>query len=86
MFFGRMTYEGIFLTYKYGPQMIGFSLIHLHPILYIFMILSFLGSIIWIIIYSIWMIKVLSAKSKPKGIWIFFSTVLIIALTLLITI
>jgi len=50
LFIGRMTYEYIYLTYTYGQQMIGFSLIHLYPYLFIYMLFSFFASICWTII------------------------------------
>ena len=84
LFLGRMTYECIYLTYKNGPQMIGFSLIHLHPILYIFMIYSYFASIIWIIICTIWMIKTKKEKKKPDGLGIFISTFIIVVIIILL--
>jgi hypothetical protein len=84
MFFGRMSYECLYLTYKNGPQMIGFSLIHLHPSLYIFMILSYFAAIIWIIIYAIWIIKVLINRNRPSGLWIFILTGFVVVFVLLL--
>ena len=77
-FLGRMTYECIYLTLKNGEQMIGFSFIHLHPTLYIWMVLSYFASIIWCVIYAIWLIKIAIEKKKTDGLGIFISTVIIV--------
>jgi hypothetical protein len=84
IFFGRMIYECIFLTYKNGPQMIGFSFIHLHPIVYIFMILSYFAAIIWILVCTIWMIKTKVKKNRPGGIFIFIITLFIVMTIILL--
>ena len=84
MFFGRMVYECIYLTYKNGPQMIGFSLIHLHPVLYIFMILSYFAAILWILFYIIWLIKTIVKKNRPRGILIFVITLIIVIAILIL--
>lgn len=77
-FLGRMTYECIYLTIKNGEQMIGFSFIHLHPTLYIWMVLSYFASIIWCVTYAIGLIKTAIEKTKNDGLGIFISTVIIV--------
>ena len=77
-FLGRMIYECVYLTLKNGPQMIGFSLLHSHPSLYLFMILSYFATIIWIIVFIIWMLNVLKNKKRPESLWIFFLTISIV--------
>lgn len=84
LFLGRMIYECIYLTYKNGPQMIGFSLIHNHEILFPFMVFSFLASIIWTILYLVWLKNVLLKNDRPKRLWIFILTVFVLTLTLLL--
>jgi hypothetical protein len=84
MLFGRMIYECIYLTIKNGPQMIGFSLIHLQPILYIFMILSFFAAISWILVCAIWMIKTKVKNNRPGGILIFTFTIFIVIAIILL--
>jgi len=78
IFLGEMIYECIYLTYIEGPQMIGFSLIHTQPALFFFIILSYFASIIWTLVYTIWLIKIRINKKKPDLSWIYISTVLIV--------
>ena len=88
LFLGRMYYECIYLTDKYGSQMIGFSLIHNHPGLYIFMILSYFSAILWSIIYIIWATMTFFQNKIPTGLWYFmlvFVSVLVISILLLTT-
>jgi hypothetical protein len=75
---GEMMYECIYLTYKEGPQMIGFSLIHTRPALFFFMLLSYWASTIWSLVYIIWLIKIKIKKKKPDLSWIYISTVSIV--------
>ena len=84
LFLCQMIYECIYLTYKNGPQMIGFSLIHNHVKLYIFMVFSFLASIIWTILYLVWLTKVLLKNNRPQRLWIFILTVFVLTLILLL--
>lgn len=75
---GQVIYEGIYLTYKNGPQMILFSLLHNRPTLFIFMILSYIASMIWVLLYIIWVIKIKIEKKKPEMSWIYISTIFIV--------
>lgn len=77
-FLGRLSYEYFYLTAKNGPQMIGFSLMHAYPLIYIIMVLSFFASIIWLIIYAKWMIKTYTQKKRPSYFSLFISTLLIV--------
>ena len=46
----RYLYEEIWLTYQRGKQMIGFSLIHVHPLLALIGFIGVAGSILWSVV------------------------------------
>jgi hypothetical protein len=85
MLLGQVIYEGIYLTYKNGPQNILFSLIHNSPAYFIFLIISYFASMIWALFYIIWVIKIKIEKKKPEMSWIYISTIFIIVFIYLIS-
>src|SRR5437867_8439819 len=46
---GRQLYEQTYLTWKAGPQMIGFSFTHLHPELFLLGVLSMVAAYMWLV-------------------------------------
>lgn len=44
---GRQAYEETILTLREGPQMIGYSLMHQHPVLFVVCSLALLGLYAW---------------------------------------
>ena len=44
----RLVYEQTLLTWKDGPQMVGFSMVHVFPVLLLLGALGFLGCSSWI--------------------------------------
>ena len=78
IFTNQMSYEILYLTYKIAPYMIGIPMIDANPTLWIFMVFSYFASIIWIAIYTIWIVKILKERQKPQVSWIYISTVLIV--------
>lgn len=49
-FLARILYEEVILTYEQGPQMLGFSMMHIMPTVMILGILSLIALHIWILI------------------------------------
>ena len=50
LFVGRIVYEETVLTWAYGPQMVGFAMVHAMPILLIAGVISLLGGTLWLIV------------------------------------
>lgn len=78
IFMNQISYEILYLNYKIVPFMIGLPHIDANPTLGIFMIVSYFASILWIIIYTIWMVLILKERKKLIVSWIYISTVLIV--------
>ena len=53
----RIAWEKTFLTWLRGPQMIGFSLMHVHPMFFLGGLLCSYGFILWLITATIYLIK-----------------------------
>lgn len=78
IFTNQISYEILYLDYKIVPYMVGLPHIDANPTLGIFIIFSYFASILWIIIYTIWMALILKERKKPVVSWIYLSTVLIV--------
>ena len=80
IYLNQCFYEILYLTYKIVPYMFGLPHIDANPTLGIFMIFSYFASILWIIIYTIWIIKIKIQKKNPAISWIYISTVFILVI------
>ncbi len=78
IFANQISYEILYLNYKIVPFMFGLPHIDANPTLGIFMIFSYFASILWIMIYTIWMVLILKERKKPFVSLIYISTVLIV--------
>jgi|GEM_PF-4425893 hypothetical protein len=57
LFTTRIAYEKTVLTWLNGPQMIGFSMMHMFPTFFIFGALSCYGLMIWPLIAAYFLIR-----------------------------
>ena len=71
IFMNQMSYEILYLTYKIVPYMIGIPMIDANPTLWIFMVFSYLASIIWIGMYTIWIVMILKERNSKFHGFIF---------------
>lgn len=76
---GRQLYEVTYLTWKAGPQMLGFSFVHLHPGLFLFGFISYIGAYGWLIATA-----VLAVLRRGHLFWYLWSQLGLMALTLAI--
>ena len=74
---GRQLYEVTYLTWKSGPQMVGYSFVHLHPALFFFGLLSCVGSYAWVLATTI-----LAALRRGQLLWYHWSQLGLLVLTL----
>jgi len=54
---GRQLYEQTYLTWKSGPQMIGFSFVHFYPLLFLFDVLSMMAAHVWLLAVVITLVR-----------------------------
>ena len=54
---GRMLYEKSYLTWSQGPQMIGFSLAHIHPLSFLLGFLSVCAAHVWLVVAAVAMTR-----------------------------
>ena len=47
IFVGRIVYEETVLTWKYGPQMIGFAIVHAMPLVLLAGLIGLVGGLLW---------------------------------------
>ncbi len=52
----RLLYETVYLTWKYGHQLVGYALVHVYPFFFIIGALSWLLSWAWLIMVLVWVI------------------------------
>ena len=74
---GRQLYEATYLTWKAGPQAVGFSFVHLHPVLFIFGFVSYVGAYCWLAATLI-----LAALRRGHLVWYYWSQLGLMVLTL----
>src|SRR2546425_10218273 len=74
---GRQLYEVTYLTWKAGPQMVGYSFVHLHPALFLFGMASYLGAYCWLLATV-----VLAAVRRGHLLWYHWSQLGLMSLTL----
>jgi hypothetical protein len=67
LFAVRITWEKTVWTWARGPQMVGFSLMHVHPFLFIVGALCCYGMMVWLVPAAIYLIKRRN-KISPKDI------------------
>ncbi len=77
IFVGRMIYEHLWLTYKYGEQMIGFSLVHQNPLLFFSLILSYFLALTWLLVFTIWFVVIKFRGVRTEWIFAYFLTLLL---------
>ena len=75
-FAGRIAWEKTFLTWSRGPQMIGFSLAHLHPGFFLAGILCCWGFMLWSITATIYLIR--KRKEISKLDWLIYVLALLV--------
>lgn len=56
-YIGRILWEKTYLTWTHGPQMIGFTLIHAYPLLFIVGVIGYLSCLAWILTASVILIR-----------------------------
>ncbi len=49
----RLLYETVYLTWKYGPQLVGYELVHVYPLSFLIGALSWLLAWPWLIIAAV---------------------------------
>jgi hypothetical protein len=76
----RILYEETIMTVSRGPQMVGFSLVHAMPLLFVAGMLSFVGANLWVGAAAI---CIAFRKQRPMGMQLIQLILLIISLGLL---
>lgn len=57
LFATRIAWEKTFLTWAHGPQMVGFSLMHIHPGFFLTGLFCSCCLLLWLAIATVFMIK-----------------------------
>jgi hypothetical protein len=57
LFITRIAYEKTILTWRQGPQMIGFSIMHVMPVFFIFGAICCYGLMLWPLISGYFLIR-----------------------------
>lgn len=67
----RLIYEQTILTWRNGPQMLGFAMAHLHPELLIVGVVSLIGAHIWIVWFLVLWIRRLTRGRRMRPVaWV----------------
>ena len=72
----RILWEQTALTWRRGPQMIGFSLAHQHPEIILLGLVGYAGMIGWLVVAGV---SALRRGSVPKGVHLVYVIVTIVA-------
>jgi hypothetical protein len=67
LFSVRIIWEKTFLTWREGPQMIGFSLMHIHPTFFVLGMLCCYGLAFWLFPATFFLIKRRKQISKADA-------------------
>jgi len=73
----RQVYEQTYLTWREGPQMVGFSFVHLYPALFVLGASSYFASFLWLLVTVITLVL-----RRLRATWVLWSLSALMLLTL----
>jgi hypothetical protein len=82
LFAARVAWEKTILTWERGPQAVGFSMMHIHPMFFIVGVLCCFSIMLWLLPSAFYAIKRRQALSPLDGIMLVLSLLIAIAIVL----
>ena len=82
LFAARIAWEKTILTWERGPQMVGFSMIHIHPIFSIFGALCCFSIMLWLFPSAVYMFMRRRKMSLLDGLMFISSLLIAVAMIL----
>jgi hypothetical protein len=82
LFAARVAWEKTILTWEQGPQMVGFSMMHIHPIFSVLGVLCCFAIMLWLLPSAVYVVRRRRNISLIDGVMFVSSLLITVAIVL----